>query len=123
MNLPVIEPRSFIPDANVRPGKAPGEYPSGGPLPHLIDIWKAAAPALDMLSPDIYFRNFTSIAADYDRPDNPLFIPEQGRATVDELMANAFFAIGEHKAIGYSPFDIDDFNGNRAGRCSKPLES
>jgi len=98
-----------------RPGKAPGEYPSGGPLPHLIDIWKAAAPALDMLSPDIYFRNFTSIAADYDRPDNPLFIPEQGRATVDELMANAFFAIGEHKAIGYSPFDIDDFNGNRAG--------
>jgi hypothetical protein len=98
-----------------RPGKAPGEYPSGGPLPHLVDIWKAGAPALDMLSPDIYFRNFTSIAADYDRPDNPLFIPEQGRATVDELMANAFFAIGEHKAIGYSPFDIDDFNGDRAG--------
>ena len=98
-----------------RPGKAPGEYPSGGPLPHLIDIWKAGAPALDMLSPDIYFRNFTSIAADYDRPDNPLFIPEQGRATVDELMANAFFAFGEHKAIGYSPFDIDDFSGDRAG--------
>jgi hypothetical protein len=98
-----------------RPGKAPGEYPSGGLLPHLIDIWKAGAPALDMLSPDIYFRNFTSIAADYDRPDNPLFIPEQGRATVNELMANAFFAIGEHKAIGYSPFDIDDFNGDRAG--------
>ena len=27
-----------------RPGRAPGEYPSGGPLPHLIDVWKAGAP-------------------------------------------------------------------------------
>jgi beta-galactosidase GanA len=97
-----------------QPGKAPGEYPSGGPLPHLIDIWKAGAPALDMLSPDIYFRNFTDVVAQYDRADNPLFIPEQGRATVAELMANAFFAIGEHRAIGYSPFDIDDFDADRA---------
>lgn len=97
-----------------RPGKAPGEYPSGGPLPHLSDVWKAGAPALDMLSPDIYFRNFTDIVARYDRPDNPLFIPEQGRSSVNELMANALFAIGEHKAIGYSPFDIDDFEGDRA---------
>jgi len=102
-----------------RPGKAPGEYPSGGPLPHLIDIWKAGAPALDMLSPDIYFRDFSGIIAEYDRPDNPLFIPEQGRASVDELMANAFFAIGEHKAIGYSPFDIDDFSGDRAGKIQQ----
>ena len=97
-----------------RPGKAPGDYPSGGPLPHLIDIWKAGAWALDMLSPDIYLRNFTDIVAHYSRTDNPVFIPEQGRASVDELMANAFFAIGEHKAIGYSPFDIDDFGGDRA---------
>lgn len=97
-----------------RPEKAPGEYPSGGPLPHLIDIWKAGAPALDMLSPDIYFRDFTEIVAHYDRPDNPLFIPEQGRTSVGELMANAFFAIGGHKAIGYSPFDIEDLEGDRA---------
>ena len=102
-----------------RPGKAPGEYPSGGPLPHLIDIWKAGAPALDMLSPDIYFRDFTGIVAEYDRPDNPLFIPEQGRASVDELMANAFFATGEHKAIGYSPFDIEDFSGDRAAKIQQ----
>jgi beta-galactosidase GanA len=102
-----------------RPGKAPGEYPSGGPLPHLIDIWKAAAPALDMLSPDIYFSNFTGTVADYDRPDNPVFIPEQGRTTVDELIANAFFAFGEHKAIGYSPFDIDDFDGDRASTLNQ----
>ena len=93
-----------------RPGKAPGEYPSGGPLPHLIDVWKAGAPALDLLAPDIYFRNFTDIAAGYDRPDNPLFIPEQGRASLGELTANALFAIGEHKALGYSPFAVDEMS-------------
>jgi beta-galactosidase GanA len=90
-----------------RPGKAPGEYPSGGPLPHLIDIWKAGAPSLDLLAPDIYFRNFTEIAGQYDRPENGLFIPEQGRASMNELTANALFAFGEHKANGFSPFSVD----------------
>jgi hypothetical protein len=97
-----------------RPGAAPGEYPSGGPLPHIIDVWKAAAPSLEMLSPDIYFRNFTDIVGRYDRADNPLFIPEQGRASVPELMANAVFAVGEHGAMGYSPFDIDNFDADKA---------
>ncbi len=32
----------------------PGQYPSAGPLPHLMDIWQAAAPAIDILSPDFY---------------------------------------------------------------------
>ena len=27
-----------------RSGRKPGEYPSGGPLPHLIDVWKAGTP-------------------------------------------------------------------------------
>ena len=90
-----------------RPGKAPGEYPSGGPVPHLIDIWKAGAPSLDLLAPDIYFRNFTDIVSHYDRVDNGLFIPEQGRASMNELTANALFAFGEHKAIGYAPFSVD----------------
>jgi beta-galactosidase GanA len=91
-----------------RPGKAPGDYPSGGPLPHLVDVWKAGAPSLDLLAPDIYFRNFTAIVANYDRPDNALFIPEQGRASMGELTANALFALGEHKSIGYSPFAVDE---------------
>jgi hypothetical protein len=76
-------------------------------VPHLIDIWKAGAPSLDLLAPDIYFRNFTDIVSRYDRPDNGLFIPEQGRASMNELTANALFAFGEHKAIGYSPFSVD----------------
>ncbi len=90
-----------------RPGRAPGEYPSGGPLPHLIDVWKAGAPALDFLAPDIYFPDFTRIVDTYKRPDNPLFIPEAHNADNPIVPANAFYAIGEHDAIGFGPFSID----------------
>src|SRR5262249_38809498 len=59
-----------------RPGKQPGQYPSGGPLPHLFEAWKAGAPSLDLLAPDIYLPDFTDWCDRYQRPGNPLFIPE-----------------------------------------------
>ena len=34
----------YVNAALIRPGYRPGQYPSAGPLPHLFDIWKAAAP-------------------------------------------------------------------------------
>jgi beta-galactosidase GanA len=48
----------FVNAALIRPGHMPGQYPSAGPLPHLIDIWRAGAPKIDFFSPDIYFKNF-----------------------------------------------------------------
>ncbi|MGP7794428.1 GH35 family beta-galactosidase [Sphingomonas sp. CLY1604] len=90
-----------------RPGRLPGQYPSGGPLPHLIDVWKAGAPSLDLLAPDIYFPNFTAIADAYHRPDNPLFVPEAHNADNPVVPANAFYAFGQRDAIGFGPFSID----------------
>ncbi|MBQ5540171.1 MAG: DUF5597 domain-containing protein [Bacteroidales bacterium] len=88
-----------------RPGKKPGEYPSGGPLPHLIDIWKAGAPALEMLSPDIYFGDFKKWTSAYRRADNPFFVPEhQYDATAG---AKALYAFGELHALGFSPFSAE----------------
>jgi hypothetical protein len=43
----------FVNAALIRPNYKPGQYPSAGPLPHLFDIWRAAAPQVDFLSPDI----------------------------------------------------------------------
>jgi beta-galactosidase GanA len=97
----------FVNAALNRPGKLPGEYPSGGPLPHLLDIWKAGAPSVDFMSPDIYFPNFRELITGYARPDNPLFVPEANRAGRAESGAEAFFAIGRFDAIGYSPFSIE----------------
>jgi len=91
-----------------RTGKAPGEYPSGGPLPHLIDVWKTGAPSLDLISPDIYFPNFSDLAGRYRRPDNALFIPEANNVGAPETPANAFYAIGKLDAFGFSPFQVEN---------------
>lgn len=98
----------YVNAALIRPGLRPGEYPGAGPLPHLIDIWRAGAPSIDFLAPDIYFPNFVEWATAYDRPGNPLFVPEAGRAGSPTSAADAFFAIGGGNAIGYSPFSIED---------------
>jgi len=95
----------YVNAALIRPGYQPGQYPSAGPLPHLIDIWRAGAPQIDFLAPDIYFRNFREWVMQYDLPGNPLFIPEVGNS---QSPANAFYAVGEHDAMGYSPFSVED---------------
>ena len=92
--------------ALIRPNYEPGQYNSGGPLPHSMDLWHAGAPSLDLLAPDIYFNEFASWAGQYDRPGNPLFVPEtQGGYTG---AANALYAFGQMSAFGFSPFGIDD---------------
>jgi hypothetical protein len=93
----------YVNAALIRPNGKPGQYPSGGPLPHLLDVWRAAAPRIDFLALDIYFPNFTEWCDKYHRSGNPLFIPEALRDT-----ANPFYAFGQCDAMGFSPFAIDD---------------
>lgn len=94
----------YVNAALIRPGRLPGQYPSGGPLPHLFDIWRAAAPAIQFLSPDLYFPNFVEWAKQYVRPGNPLFIPESGRASAADLAADAFYAYGQLNSMGFSVY-------------------
>lgn len=98
----------YVNAALVRPGRQPGEYPSAGPLPHLIDVWRAGAPSIDFLAPDIYFPNLVEWVRAYDVPGNPVFIPEAGYAGAPTGASNAFYAIGAHDAMGYSPFSIEN---------------
>jgi beta-galactosidase GanA len=83
----------------------PGQYPSAGPLPHLIDIWQAAAPSINMLSPDFYNPYFKRYNDLYTRRNNPLFIPEIKFEPSDA--AKVFYAIGHYHALGFSPFSIE----------------
>jgi Domain of unknown function (DUF5597)/Beta-galactosidase len=80
----------------------PGQYPSGGPVAGMLDVWRAGAPKVDMFSPNLYSPDFQSVEAQYARPGNPLFIPETGTS-----VQSLFWAIGHHAALGYSPFGID----------------
>ena len=95
-------------------GRHPGEYPSAGPLAHLIDFWQEGAPSIDLLAPDIYDTGFKSWASQYAMPlrpqdggkvRNPLFIPES--RCCENSGVRALYAFGEHQALGFSPFAID----------------
>ena len=83
----------------------PGEYPSAGPLPQVMDVWQAAAPAIDILSPDFYNPRFKWYCDLYTRRNNPLFIPEIGRDASNA--AKVFYAIGHYHGFGFSPFSIE----------------
>lgn len=98
--LPMYANAWLGPQANA---PEPGDYPSGGPVARMMDVWKAGAPSLAFLSPDIYIDDFAGTLADFHRPDNPIFVPE---AKADA--GNAFVALGRFSAIGFSPFGIED---------------
>jgi beta-galactosidase GanA len=83
----------------------PGWYPSGGPLAHVLDIWIAGAPSIDILAPDIYVPDYEERCRKFTQRNNPLFIPEMNGG--DDGARNIFIAIGKYKAIGVSPFGID----------------
>jgi beta-galactosidase GanA len=80
---------------------------SGGPNWNVIDIWKVAAPHIDIEAPDIYTSDYAKYAKyieDYHRPDNPLLIPETGN---DVPFARFLWLALGNDAIGWSPFGMD----------------
>jgi hypothetical protein len=91
-----------------RPGAKPGQYPSAGPLPHLMDVWKAAAPSVDFLAPDFYNPDFKHWCDLYTRAGDPLFIPEH--RFEKGIDAKAFFAFGNYNCLSFSPFSIESTN-------------
>lgn len=88
----------------------PGTYPCGGPVAKMMDQWKALAPSIDMVSPDIYVTDFVSVCKEYSKPNNPLFIPE-ARSSMDSA-SNVFAAFGQLGALGFSPFAIESVGKN-----------
>jgi hypothetical protein len=86
-------------------GQKPGDWPSGSPLPHTLDIWRIGASHIDIFAPDIYFGDFAAWCQQYTRRGNPLLIPEMRRGA--DGARNVFEAFGRYNAIGTSPFGID----------------
>lgn len=91
-----------------QPDDLPGVYPNGGPVSRVMDIYKAAAPSIDIICPDIYLPNYKEIYGMYYREaDNPLLVPE---SSLDP--ARAFYAFAAFDAICFSPFGIEDAAGD-----------
>ena len=92
------------------PDEPAGRFPSGGPVARVHDIWRYAAPSIDILAPDLYLENFPEECRAYTRiSGNPLFIPELRRDKW--ASASVFYAVGEHRALCVSPFGIDSLAG------------
>lgn len=90
----------------INPG--PPYYQVGGPNDNVFELWKAAAPAVDVLAPDIYFSDtetYLKAMELYARGDNPLFVPET--FWHDDFPKFFYSALG-YGAIGYAPFGLDD---------------
>jgi hypothetical protein len=98
------------------PGHPP-KYEVGGPNDNVFPLWKAA-PAIDILAPDIYMRDTAKYlkALDlYRRADNPLFAPETiGQGPITQF----FYAALGRGAIGYSSFGLDYTRSAPAGSAT-----
>ncbi len=85
----------------------PDGVASGGPQQDVLDIWKAAAPAIDLAAPDIYDRKSANVVQyldRYARPDNALMVPEIGNA---REFARFFYPVIGRGGIGFAPFGMD----------------
>ena len=83
-------------------------YASGGPDHHVIDVYKAAAPMLDLVVPDIYTRDENEVVGYmnlYSRADNPLMLAEISNHA---NYARFYWTALGHGAIGFSPFGMDE---------------
>jgi hypothetical protein len=85
-----------------------------------MDVWRAGAPAIDFLAPDIYFQNFAEWVRKYDRSGNAVFIPEALPGPIDSV--NAMYAIGQHNAIGFSPFAIDTLDEETTNKVTESYD-
>jgi beta-galactosidase GanA len=83
------------------------DFASGGPTWDAIDIYKAAAPHIDLAAPDIYMPESAKFSANLDRfqrPDNPLLVPEMGNAPG---YARYVYQVLGRGALGIAPFGVD----------------
>ncbi|PSN59657.1 glycoside hydrolase [Corynespora cassiicola Philippines] len=93
-------------------GATAGVYPSGGPCPHTMDVWKFNMQSLDFIAPDLYFHDYETTCKNYRWGGQPLFIPEQRR---DEKGARrVWLAYGTYLSLGCSPFGIDSMDAKES---------
>lgn len=99
VNASLSDPYNAEPDGN--------GVPSGGPNWNVIALWRAGAPHIDLVAPDIYtkdWKQYLTYVDHYARPDNALMIPETGHGIET---ARFFWPVLGKGAIGFAPFGMD----------------
>jgi hypothetical protein len=91
------------------------QYPSGGAVQRHVGLWRALAPAVDFIAPDIYSDDpvfVRDVLRTYARADNALSVPEVAKS--DSFAKYLFAALGQG-AIGFAPFGVDRRGWNILG--------
>ena len=99
-------------------------YSGGAAVSRVLDIWKAAAPELDLLCPDIYNQTkeeYCRICQAYKREDNALFVPESPCMGEANSM-NAIRAVTDYEAVGVACFGVENVLDNQ-GNLLKEAET
>lgn len=97
-------------------------YNAGAAVSRMLDIWKAAAPELDFIAPDIYNPtryDYDRICRAYHRRDNPLVIPEspiRGEANAMNLIryhgTEHIYAFAQEEFETYRYLKLPDYHIN-----------
>ena len=87
----------------------PGNYPSGGPIGKMLEVWKYCAPHIDVFCPDIYVRDFCGTCEEFHRIGNPLMIPETSAHSY--AGPRLVYCVGHHHAWGFAPFGFEEIGG------------
>ena len=87
-------------------GQVPGQYPSGGPVARMMEVWQHCAPHISVFAPDIYQKDFCDVCDEYVKRGNPLCIPET--APNSHVGPRLVYAVGHYHAMCFSPFGFED---------------
>jgi len=121
MNVWLSYPPAELPERSL---PIPGvHYPSGGAVQRWVGLWRALAPSIQAIAPDIYGDDagfVHEVLAAYHRPDNPLLVPEI--AKTDSFARYDFLALGEG-AVGIAPFGVDPRGWNILGDSAATAHS
>jgi len=116
MNVWLSYPPAEAPERRI---PIPGiQYPSGGAVQRWVGLWRALAPSIKAIAPDIYGDDagfVHEVLTAYHRPDNPLLVPEI--AKTDQFAKYDFSALGEG-AVGIAPFGVDPRGWNILGNSA-----
>ena len=87
-------------------GREAGKFPTGGPVARVMEIWRCAAPSIDVVAPDIYVPDFCGTCDVYRSSGNPLVIEET--AVHGRVASRAVWAVCHHHAPCFAPFGFED---------------
>ncbi|UAK26249.1 DUF5597 domain-containing protein [Sphingomonas nostoxanthinifaciens] len=88
---------------------SPGvDYPSGGAVWTMLDLWRAAAPNVEMIGTDVYTTDpveYRKVLDQYHRADNPTWVSETDFSPKTAPLLYNVLALG---GVGMSVFGIDN---------------